>query len=417
MNNFLIMLLQTYSTKFKSKQFLITTLLIAGAIFLLVNFENIISALDDEGESQTIAVLDNTNELFDSYQAQISEMNQELILEKSSADEESLEKKVEAGDYSAYLILSYDEQNLPQGVYKAISVTDSSLSEELRRALQVTRSSIAAQKLDLSAEKLAVLSSIAPFEKVALSESAKTEEELNQARGLVYVLLFFIYFAVIMYANMIAVDVANEKSSRVMEILISSVSPVQQMFAKILGIGLLGLTQMAVWLGAGYFAISGAKGELSGGFFEFMGFENTPPLTIFYAVVFFLLGYFLFATLAALLGSLVSRVEDVQQVVMPMTFIIIIGFLISMVGLGDPESPFITITSFIPIFTPMVMFLRVGMLNIPAWEILLSISLLAGTIFAFAIFGARVYRGGVLMYGKSTPFKNIRKALQLSKKE
>ena len=102
-------------------------------------------------------------------------------------------------------------------------------------------------KFNLTPDQLQKLYEPVSFEKIALEENAKTEEELNQARGLVYVLLFIIYFAVIMYANMIAMEVATEKSSRVMEILISSVSPIKQMFAKILGIGLLSLTQLAVF--------------------------------------------------------------------------------------------------------------------------------------------------------------------------
>ncbi|MEI5906437.1 ABC transporter permease [Bacillus spongiae] len=416
MNNFWIMISQAYITKFKSKQFLITTIIVAAGILLLSNFDKITSLFDNGEEKEKIAVLDDTNELYSTFSENVKVITDDIVLEESSSDEKTLENKVEDGEYRGYLLLSYDDQGLPQGTYKAVSVTDSAVVNDLQQSLQALRSTLAAQKLDLSSENLAILNSVAPFEKIALAEDAKTEEELNQARGLVYVLLFFIYFAVILYAQMIAMDVANEKSSRVMEILISSVSPVQQMFAKILGIGLLGLTQMTIWLGLGYFALTKGENGLSGGFFEFMGFSNTPPQTIIYAIVFFLLGYFLYATLAALLGSLVSRVEDVQQMSMPMIFLIMIGFFIAMFGLSNPESSFVTITSYIPFFTPMVMFLRIGMLNIPVWEIGLSISILVGTIIALAIFGAKVYRGGVLIYGKSSSLKDIRKALQLTKK-
>ncbi|WP_338379139.1 ABC transporter permease, partial [Enterococcus faecium] len=138
---------------------------------------------------------------------------------------------------------------------------------------------------------------------------------------------------------------------------------------------------------------------------------------IIYGVIFFILGYFLYATLAAFLGSLVSRIEDVQQMITPMTLLVVAGFMIAMFGLGQPEVGFITATSFIPFFTPMIMFLRVGMLNIPFWVVGLSIGLLVATIILLAVFGARVYRGGVLMYGKSTSFKDIKTALQLTKKK
>jgi ABC-2 type transport system permease protein len=220
-----------------------------------------------------------------------------------------------------------------------------------------------------------------------------------------------------MYANMIAMEVATEKSSRVMEILISSVSPIKQMFAKILGIGLLSLTQLAVFLLVGYYSFTRNLESLKGGFFGVYGFSNIPVETIVYAVIFFILGYFLYATLAAFLGSLVSRIEDVQQMITPMTLLVVAGFMIAMFGLGKPDAPFITVTSYIPFFTPMIMFLRVGMLTIPAWEAIIGILILMVTISILAIFGARVYRGGVLMYGKSNSYKDIKKALQLTKNE
>lgn len=137
--------------------------------------------------------------------------------------------------------------------------------------------------------------------------------------------------------------------------------------------------------------------------------------TIVYAVVFFLLGYLLYATLAAFLGSLVSRIEDAQQMMMPMTFLVMIGFFLAMAGLGNPSASYITVLSYIPFFTPMLMFLRVGMLDLPVWAGLSGVAVMVVTIVFMAIAGARIYRGGVLLYGKSNSLKNILKALQMSK--
>ena len=284
-------------------------------------------------------------------------------------------------------------------------------------ALQGIKGQIAASKLQLTPDQLSKLSEPVQFERVALKENAKTQEELSEARGLVYVLLFVIYFAVIMYANMIAMEVATEKSSRVMEILISSVSPIKQMFGKILGIALLSLTQMAFLLGVGYYFVKRNLESLEGGFFEFLGFQNIPVSTVIYAIIFFLLGYFLYATLAAFLGSLVSRIEDVNQMITPMTMLVVAGFMIAMFGLNQPDTTFMTISSYIPFFTPMLMFMRVGMLELPVWEPILGIAILIASIVVLAIFGARVYKGGVLMYGKSNSFKDIKKALQLTKEK
>ncbi|WP_456271929.1 ABC transporter permease [Bacillus sp. AK031] len=415
MNNFLLMLSHSYLSKLKAKSFIITTLIVAAGILLLTNLQDIIESFQGD-EQETVAVVDQSGKLFSPFAAQLETLNKDLELEMSSESEESLKESTEEGTYKGYLILSEDESGLPQGVYKSQSISESSIANDLQNALQGIKSAKAAKNLELSSEELAFLSSPVSFEREALVEGAKSEEELNQARGIVYVLLFFIYISVIVYSNMIAMEVATEKSSRVMEILISSVSPVKQMFAKILGIGLVGLTQLSFLLAIGYFALTSKGNSEIGGMMEFFGFTDVPVGIIVYAVVFFLLGYFLYATLAALLGSLVSRIEDVQQMVMPMTFLVMIGFFIAFYGLASPDATFVSVASYIPFFTPMVMFLRVGMLNIAAWEPILGIAVLLLSILLLGWFGARVYRGGVLMYGKSNSFKDIKKAIELTKK-
>jgi ABC-2 type transport system permease protein len=417
MNNFFIILFHTYISKLKTKSFLVTTVLTALVLVTLTNIPRIIDFFEKDGEVDKIAVIDETGQLLAPLEQQMLAGETVVELVEFTGNVNEAEKKVEEGEFSGILQLRMTEDNLPAASYKSMSMADSALASEVQAGLQQLKTMMASSKLNLNQEQLANLYEPVEFERSALAENAKTEEELNQARGLVYVLLFIIYFSVIMYASMIATEVATEKSSRVMEILISSVSPIKQMFAKIVGIGLLSLTQLAVFLAVGSFSVKQNIETMEGGFFEFFGFGNIPGDTIAYAVIFFILGYFLYATLAAFLGSLVSRIEDVQQMITPMTLLVVAGFMIAMFGLGQPEAPFITFTSFIPFFTPMIMFLRVGMLNIPLWEISLAIGILAGTIILFALFGARVYRGGVLMYGKSNSFKDIKTALQLTKKK
>ncbi|MBD8067731.1 ABC transporter permease [Bacillus sp. PS06] len=415
MNKFWIILWHTYWTKLRSKSFIITTIITALLVVGVTNIESIIEMINKNDKKESIAVIDDTGELYPAFEQQLSMINNELNIEQVDGSEQDLEGKVIDGEYTGLLTITYDQEQLPQGLYKAMTITDSTVYSQLQQGLQSLKVAIATEKLGMSSEQLEVLFSPVTMEQEALEQNAKTAEELNQARGLVYILLFVIYMAVIMYASMIAMEVATEKSSRVMEILISSVSPVKQMFGKILGIGLLSLTQFGVILLIGYTSLRQSMDSLGGGMFEFFGFGQIPAATFIYAIIFFLLGYLLFATLAAFLGSLVSRIEDVQQMITPMTLLIVAAFMISMYGLTNPESTFVTITSFIPFFSPMIMFLRVGMLNIPIWEIGLSFGLLILTITLLAIFGASVYRGGVLMYGKSTSFKDIIKAIQLSK--
>ena len=415
LSNFWTILLHTYTTKLKTKSFIITTAITLIFVLALSNISTIIDFFGGDEDTTQVAVLDESNSLFVPLEEVTKTINKDLELVLYTESTDSGKAAVEKGEYEGLLVIKMGTNNLPVATYYSMDITDSATAMDLTTSIQGVKSQLAASQLNLTSEQLAKLNEPVSFEKVALEKDAKTEEELNQARGLVYVLLFLIYFAVVLYASMIATEVATEKSSRVMEILISSVSPIKHMFGKILGIGLLSLTQLSLLLIVGYFSMT--RNDSLSSMEGFLGFSEVPVSTIIYAVVFFILGYFLYATLAALLGSLVSRIEDVQQMITPMTFLIIAGFMIAMFGLSSPDMNFVTITSYIPFFTPMLMFMRVGMLNLPLWEPIVGIAILVVSIVILAVFGARVYKGGVLMYGKSNSYKDIKKALQLTKKD
>src|SRR5699024_168730 len=141
-------------------------------------------------------------------------------------------------------------------------------------------------------------------------------------------------------------------------------------------IALLGLTQIGFFLSVGFTLIKSKQATYTSDIFELFGFGGISISLYIYAIVFFFLGYFLYATIAAMLGSLVSRVEDVQHLLLPMILLIMLAFFIAIFGTTSPTSTFITVTSFIPFFSPMIMFLRVGMLDIPFWEVSLAIGIL-----------------------------------------
>ena len=418
MREFMLIFKQAFMTKVKAKSFIITTSIMIAAIFLFANLSTIIGSVKNitGGESEEILyVVDHSGVLLDPLKAQFDAYEADILVEISEASEQTLTEQVREGEIDSFLALELDQTNTIQAKYTSMSAMEFTLPMMIEDALQSIQTEMKSSELSLTAEQVQALFAPIQFEQESVSPSAKTEEELNQARGLVYVLMFLIYFAVIIYSSMIATEVATEKSSRVMEILISSVSPVKHMFAKVLGIGSLGLLQMVLLGIAGFIAIKTTASDMMSGAFSIFGFSNMNVGTIIYAVVFFLLGYFLYATLAALLGSLVSRTEDVQQAIMPMMILVIAAFMIAVSGLGNPEMAYLKYTSFIPFFAPLVMFLRVGMLDLPLWEPLLSIAIMLVTIFILGWFGARIYRGGVLMYGPSRSWKDIKKAIQLGK--
>ncbi|NNV06784.1 ABC transporter permease [Geobacillus sp. C56-T2] len=409
MNKFWLVMGHTYVTKLKAKAFLVTTALTCLLIIGLANVQTIIEAFTGD-ETAHVAVIDRTQSLYKALEKQVN--NKEIALTKITDLEDEAKKAVKEGKWDGLLVLSTDEKGLPKAFYYANTIADNRTSEELERGVNALKTALAAAKIGLTKEQLAVLYQPVPFQKVALEKNAKSEEELNEARSLVYVLLFAMYMFVLMYGGMIATEVATEKSSRVMEILVSSIHPVQQLFGKIIGVALVSLTQFFVFFAVGFAALKASGQEV----WRFLGLDQTPLSIWGYALIFFLLGYLLYAVLFAVLGSLVSRVEDVQPAITPVMLMVVAAFMIAMVGLNMPESPFVVGASFIPFFTPMLMFLRIGLVSVPAWEVALSLALLVATMALLILVGAKVYRGGVLMYGRMNVFKDMKQAIQLTKK-
>ncbi|XVM22399.1 ABC transporter permease [Bacillus subtilis] len=418
MNKFWIMLSHTYKNKIIAKSFIISTVITVLLVLVVTNLESIISLFQGDDAKEKIAVVDETNELYPVFSKQLKAVDTDgdLDVKLSKQSEDEVTKQVKDESLDGMLIIKRDEKGTISGTYKALTISDESTYQTLQQALTQTKTAVGTAELGVSQETISSLYAPVTVGQKALKEGAKSEEELGQTVGLVYIMLFVIYFSVIMYASMIAMEVATEKSSRVMEILISSMPPIQQMFAKLLGIGLVGITQLAIIIGAGSLSLKlNEKSETASSVGGFLNLTDVSATTVIYAVIFFLLGYFLYATLAAFLGSVVSRIEDVQQTITPMTLLVVAGFMIAMFGLNAPDAGFITVTSFIPFFTPMIMFLRVGMLDIPFWQAAVGIGITLLTIVILAVIGARIYKGGVLIYGNSSAFKAIKQALRLAK--
>jgi ABC-2 type transport system permease protein len=285
---------------------------------------------------------------------------------------------------------------------------------QLNSALRFVNQEMAKKEVGLTpeqADRLFAPIDLTPVQIVGSQAEGKSESEIQLAFGLVYVLLFLLYMGVIAYGNMVATEITAEKSSRVMELLVSSVSPLIQMFGKIIGICLLGLTQIVIFIAVGAINLASVAGsELFSGFN--LNLSEINPMLFVYFLLFYLLGYLIYATTFAAVGSLVSRTEDVGQVIMPVTLLIVAAFILAMYGLSNPNAPFVVVMSFVPFFSPLLMFERIGMSSPAVWEILLSLGILVGSIFALGWLAAKIYRTGVLMYGKRPTFRELRKAMK-----
>ncbi|MFB5661442.1 ABC transporter permease [Alteribacillus sp. HJP-4] len=415
MNKFWIILAHTFITRVKTKSFFFTTFLTIVLIVAAGNFQSISNLFGGGGEGASVAVYDESGEVLGPLNQSLASIDADISLESFSGPPDRAEEQVQDGTFDGYLEILSNEETTIEAAYYSEQGNATNTTRTIAQALQPVKTELAAEQAEVDPAAAQAITSPVAFETIALEENAISEAERSSAAGLVYGILFLLYLSVIIYGNMLAMDVATEKSSRVMEILVSSASPVLQMFAKIFGIALLGLTQLLAILITVLVVIQTNQNETS--LFHTFGWQDASFSIYVYAVIFFLLGYLLYATLAAMLGSIVSRSEDVNQLIAPMIYLIMIAFFIAIYGLSAPDSTIVTVTSFIPFFTPMLMFLRVSLLSIPAWEIGIAIALMVMAIVLLGIIGARVYRGGVLMYGKSNSLKDMKEAVQLSKKE
>ena len=226
----------------------------------------------------------------------------------------------------------------------------------------------------------------------------------------IIVMVMLIYMAVLFYGISVMRSVLEEKNSRIMEVLLSSASSTELMTGKLLGVGAVGLTQIAVWtLMAGVVALPSLAAQAS------FGELRISPAVMISFVLFFLLGYLLYSTMYATIGAITTTEQEGQQV----QFIIVIPLVLSvfmlMPVLRAPDSAAVVWMSLIPFFAPIVMFARIVVQTPPLWQITLSLLLLIGTLAGLTLLCARIYRIGVLIYGKRATLPEILKWLKYAK--
>lgn len=221
--------------------------------------------------------------------------------------------------------------------------------------------------------------------------------------------VILIFTTILQYGATVAQGAVEEKSNRVMEIMINAATPFQLMIGKIVGIGLAGFTQIAALAAAGIVAFlvqdplkTALLGNATGG--TQIDITSFSMGLLGMVVVYFVLGFLLYATLYAAVGSLVSRQEDVQAALAPLTFIFMAGYFVSIFSLSAGDAVWVKVISYIPFFTPTVMLSRLGTSNLSWWEIPVSIVIMLIAIVIFTWLASRIYRAGVLMYGQKPSF-------------
>jgi ABC-2 type transport system permease protein len=321
---------------------------------------------------------------------------------------EELNKKVLAKELAAYIFIPPDIGEGGEAEYVAEHVSDFDKRGNFSQAL----SSIIIENR-LSREGLDPQKIGRYMKPVSLVTKKVTPRGVERDTGGTFMISWFLvlvlYTTVIFYGQIILRGVIEEKSSRMVEIVLSSMRPFQLMAGKILGIAAVGFTQYAIWALFGVAATTYSKGLVARFIPAASAFDMpTIPAYIFiYFIVFFILGYFLYGTMYSGIGSMVNNEKEAQQLVMPVTMFLIVPVMLMMFVIKSPDSTISVVLSLIPFFSPILMLLRVCILLPPFSQIAASIVLLVLTTVLMIWISAKIYRVGILMYGKRPGLSEI----------
>ncbi len=228
-----------------------------------------------------------------------------------------------------------------------------------------------------------------------------------------YVMIFALYMVILLYGQMVATNVATEKSSRAMELLITSAKPVSMMFGKVIASCLAGMIQLLAVFGSAMLFYNMNQSQWEGNMVIASIFDM-PLYLLGYMMVFFILGFFIYAFMFGAIGSTASKVEDINTAVMPVTLLFVAGFLVVMYSMSNSnvDNIWMCICSYVPFTSPMAMFTRIAMSTVPFYSIAISIAILVASVVAIGVLSAKIYRVGVLLYGTKPKMGSILKAIR-----
>ncbi|WP_413367463.1 ABC transporter permease [Lysinibacillus sp. 3P01SB] len=411
MSKFGILLKQLYMQKLKSKTFLLSTgfylLLIAGVVFW-----SDIKALFNDGDNpaDVVAVYNQTDADVEEYFTDSTDMT---FKEIDSMDK--IEGALEDGDYLAAIELTDTEGKLAAQFYSFEPLT-LSVQQDLTAQLETAGQLYAISQMNLTNEQALLLMDTAPIIGMTTfnnEDSTKTADEKMAGMLGSYAAGIIIYIIVISFLSIITTDVASEKGSRALEMLLVSVKPETHFKSKVFGIFLVAITQLLVIIGAALlFTSLKDGGEMWGMITDYIG-ELSASYFIF-LLLFLVLTILLYLIVGALFGSLVSKVEESSQVMMPAMIVIIVAFYVMIMAMNNPDTILIKIFSYIPFTSGMVMPMRLGGTDISLVPPLISLAVLAVTVAALYYISLTFYKRSVLTYSTGGVIQKIKTVLKVT---
>ncbi|MEM7481256.1 MAG: ABC transporter permease [Acidobacteriota bacterium] len=405
-----------YATRIKSKGFWIATLvlpLFMAAMFIVPGL-----VISKTRSQQTAVIVDETGQVAEGVISRLQDQQDDdqnatlsLAEEAPAADRQAqvaaLDQRVLDGDLDAWIWVS--EAGLEEDTfeYHAESVSNLFTQSVIERAVSAEVRSLRLTEAGLDAERIRELSRGVDIQTVRVSAEGSREETGFAGFILAYGMFFLLYLILLIWGQQVLTGVLEEKSSRIVEVIVSSATPRELMMGKLTGIGLAGLTQLGTWLVTMTVltapGIATALATLPEGF----NLPTLSPVVAVFFALFFLLGFFVYSSIYAAVGSAFNNLQEAQQLAaVPMAFIIA-PVMVVMPVINDPDGALATISSLIPIFTPMLMPVRIAVKMPPAWEIALSLLLTTAFVFFMVWLCGRIYRVGILMHGKKPTLREI----------
>lgn len=417
MRKILSVIKREYVQIIRTKGFIIGTILgpILIASFIVVPV--LVSAIS-VGQQERIGVVDLSQEMFDTLDKKLDHKMKDgrrrYILEKYKVTgdpaqlRKELNEKVLDKELSAYIYIPKDISEAGTAEYVSQHVSDFDELKAINEALNSVVIEKRLRKEGLDPQKIAQYIRRVKLKTIKVTKRGE-EEDTGGTFIYSYLLVIILYMTLFFYGSIIMRGVIEEKNSRVVEIVLSSLKPFQLMSGKILGIAAVGFTQYAIWGIFGFSASRYSKNLISSFFPAASGFKlpTIPPYIFIYFVLFFILGYFLYGTVYAAIGSMVNSEKEAQQLLFPVTMFLIVPILLMMFVMRSPNSSLSVVLSMIPFFAPILMLLRICVLLPPFTQVGGSILILLLTIFMMVWLTAKIYRIGILMYGKRPSFQEI----------
>lgn len=411
MSKFWVITKQVYKRRVKTKSFLISLLFPVLIAALIAGIPKMVEYFDSTSDITTIAVLTNNPV----YEKALAKDKGHFKVNSKITDKKAAKSALKKGEIDGFVTIT-EQNDTVSAVYTTEETAGQDILTRLTEDLTATKVAEKAAIYKITNDQLEQITSPVSVTNDLEASNQLTNHEKDVMSAAVLILTLVIFIFVMSYANIVASEIATEKGTRIMEVILSSVSATTHLFAKLTAIILMLLTQI------GFYVICGAIVLIAGRNTDMVQnvLDQVAVFPAYYLVLnllFVILGLLLYILIAAMIGSMVPNVETVAQFIYPMTILAIIGYWGSIAAANAPDNILVVIGSYIPTFSPMMMLARMDLLSVSTLGIFSSLAILALSVIGAFFLTVRLYQGNVLLYSNEGLWKTWKTSLSYAKRK